>query len=153
MPRPVTTAPRLIWVLAGAAMISCQQSPTVPSEIGTVDQLVQALRREGLTVAQSGEISANSMGFFTVPAKQIAVGAERLSAFDYPTADGAAADAALISSEAQPNPRAAIGWVSRPQFYRHLRVIALYVGCSTEITAALEKSLGPPVATGPTPCR
>ena len=152
MPRLVT-ALRLSWVLGGVTMLACQPSPTVPSEIGTVDQLVQALRREGLTVSRSGEISADTMGFFTVPAQQILVGEERLSAFDYPTADRAAADAALISSEAQPNPRAAIGWVSRPQFYRHLGVIALYVGCSTEITGALEKSLGPPVATGPAPCR
>jgi hypothetical protein len=153
MPRLVTTALRLIWVLAGVAMVSCAQSPTVPSDIGTVDQLVQALRREGLTVSQGGEISAKTMGFFTVPARQILVGAERLNAFDYPTADRAAADAALISSDAQPNPRAAISWVSRPHFYRQLRVIALYVGCSAEITEALERLLGPPVATGPTPCR
>jgi hypothetical protein len=66
MRRLVTTAVTLIWGLAAVAMISCQQSPTVPSEIGTVDELVQALRREGLTVSQSGEISANRMGFFTV---------------------------------------------------------------------------------------
>jgi len=149
----VTTTATLILGLTGVATTSCEQRLTVPSEIATVEQLVQSLRREGLTVSQRGEISANTMGFFTVPAQQILVGAERLSAFEYPTAERAAADAALLSSDAQPNPRAAISWVSRPQFYRHLRVIALHVGCSTEITAALEKSLGPPVAMGPTPCR
>lgn len=153
MRRPVTTSAALILGLAAVATTSCEQRLTVPSEIGTVEQLVQSLRLEGLTVSQKGEISANTMGVFTVPAQQILVGTERLSAFEYRTAERAAADAALISSDAQPNPRAAISWVSRPQFYRQLRVIALYVGCSTEITAALEKSLGPPVATGPTLCR
>src|SRR5688572_343102 len=113
MRRVVTATVSLLWGLAGLAAISCQQSPTVPGEIGTVDQLVQALRQDGLTVSRGGEISANTMGFFTVAAKQILVGTERLSAFEYPTAEKAAADAALISSDAQPNPRAAIGWVSR----------------------------------------
>ena len=120
MRRLVNSALRLILVLAGGSLMSCQQSPNVPSEIGTVEDLVQALRPEGLTVSESGEIPANRMGFFTVPAKQILVSAERLSAFDYPTADRAAADAALISSDAQPNPLAAIGSVSRPQFYSSL---------------------------------
>ena len=84
-----------------------------------------------------------------MPAQQILVGAERVSAFEYPTASGAASDAALISSEGQPNPHARIDWVSRPQFYRQLRLIVLYVGCSSEVLSALKKSLGPPVASGP----
>ncbi len=152
--RQITTiAVTLIWACAGLATISCDQTSTVPSEIGTVDQLVQSLRRQGFEVSLRGEISSNNMGFFTVAAHQVLVDRDRVSAFEYPTADRAAADATLVSADAQPNPRAAIGWISTPRFYRQGRLIVLYVGCSTEILAALEQSLGPPIATGPTPCR
>jgi hypothetical protein len=148
-----TTAVTLILGLVSVATISCAQSPTVPSEIGTVDELAQSLRREGLTVSTNGEISPSKNGFFTVPAHQLLVDGERVAGFEYPTAERAAAEAALISPDAQPNPQARITWVSRPQFYRQLRLIGLYVGCSSKILAALEKSLGTPIATGPTPCR
>jgi hypothetical protein len=153
MPRLITAAVTLIWGFAGIAMISCEQSPTVPSHVGTVDQLVQSLRGQGLAVSLGGEISPNDNGFFSVPARKVSIDGQRLSAFEYATAERAAADAALISVDGQPNPRAAITWVSTPRFYRQGRLIVLYVGCATEVIAALEQSLGPPMVTGPTPCR
>jgi hypothetical protein len=153
MRRFVTIAMMLILGFAGVVTISCEQSPTVPSEIGTVDQLVRSLRGEGLTVSTNGEISPSNNGFFTVPAQELLVDGEHVNGFEYPTAERAAAEAALISSDAQPDPHTRITWVSVPRFYRQGRLIALYVGCSSKILAALEKSLGAPIVTGTTPCR
>lgn len=149
MRRLVPTALTLVWGVAGVTMISCAQGLTVPSHVGSVEQLVQSLRSQGLTVSLGGDISP---GYFTVQARQISVEGERLNAFEYPDADTAAAEAALISSDAQPSPRKRITWAGVPRFYRQGRVIVLYVGCSTSVISALEKFLGPPVAMGQTPC-
>ena len=81
------------------------------------------------------------------------VDGERLYAFEYSGASGAAADAALISPDGQPDPRTQFMWVTEPRFYHLGRLIVLYVGCSGEITSALEKSLGAPIVTGQPRCR
>jgi hypothetical protein len=112
MRRHVITAVAMIGGLASVATISCEQTPTGPSEIGTVEQLVQSLQGQGLEVSLGGEISPSDNGFFTVPARKVSIDGERLSAFEYATAERAAADAALISADAQPNLRAAITWVN-----------------------------------------
>ena len=142
----------VIWVLVGVIATSCQ-GPTGPSShVGTVERLAQTLRQQGFAVSVAGEIPPERMGFFLVPARQLLVDNARLSAFEYRTAEQAAADAALISPDAQPNPRARITWVSVPRFYRAGRLIVLYVGCASDIVGALKTALGPPIATGPALC-
>jgi hypothetical protein len=144
---------RLFWGALAVTCIACQQSPTVPSKVGTTEALIQALQREGLATSLGGKISPGTIGFFTVPAQQASVNGEPLSIFEYSTADKAADEAALITSDAQPNPRAQITWISKPHFYHHHLLIVLYVGCSSEIVAALEEFLGPPIVTGQALCR
>jgi len=58
-------------------------------------------------------------------------------------------DAALISPDGQPNPRAQVGWISAPHFYRQGRLIVLYVGCTGEIIETLNGLMGPAIARGP----
>jgi hypothetical protein len=53
-----------------------------------------------------------------------------LKAFEYRTSDRADEDAALIRPDGQPNPRAQVGWISSPHFYKQGRLIVLHVGCS-----------------------
>jgi hypothetical protein len=135
-------------VVLFAIMIGACASPSVPSHIGNLDQLVRTLRAKGLSVSMRDEISPSQNRFFTVPARQIIVEGARVNAFEYPTAMRADEDAALISPDGQPNPRAAIDWISVPQFYKQGQLIVLYVGCSDAIKNVLEESLGPPIAGG-----
>ena len=116
------------------------------SDLGTADQLAQQLRGQGLTVSMDGEIG--NMGFFAVPAHQVLAAGQRISVFQYSSPDKASADAALISPDGQPNPRAQIDWISVPHFYRQGFMIVLYVGCSSQILAALKATVGPPFITG-----
>lgn len=87
------------------------------------------------------------------PAQQVSVNGSRLSAFEYPSADAATADAARVSADGQPNPLAQITWVSTPRFYRQGALIVLYVGCTAEIVQALDGTLGPAFVVGAPPCR
>ena len=138
----------------GLSAAACSRPATVPSDpvtshIGTVDQLVGSLRAQGKSVSVGDETSPQRNGYFSVPSRDVLIGGARLKAFEYDTAGKADADAALISAEGQPNPRAAIGWIAAPHFYKQGQLIVLYVGCATDIVAALESLVGPAIAKGP----
>jgi hypothetical protein len=76
----------------------------------------------------------------------------QVNAFVYHSAGAAAAEAALISKDGQPSPTTRLTWASTPRFYRQDAMIVLYVGCSADIVGALQKTVGPAIAVGPTPC-
>jgi hypothetical protein len=128
---------------------ACVQSPLVPSQLGTVEQLVDALRREGLIVSVGDKLSP---GYLSVPARRVPVNAEALYVFEYSTATQAATDAAQISPDAQPGPRTRVTWVNTPTFYHRGTLIVLHLGCLSDVVAALDKLLGPAIAIGRTRC-
>jgi hypothetical protein len=134
--------------------VSCEhRSPIEPTSSAVLDQLLQALRQQGFSVALAGEISPQTNGFFSVPARQIQVDDAQVNAFEYANVAAAAMEAARISPEAQPSPTARITWMSTPRFYRQGPLIVLYVGCAAEIVQALQATVGAPLAVGPTPCQ
>lgn len=134
--------------------IACgSEGPAGPSG-SAIAQFVEALRGRGFSVSVGGEISPANMGFFSVPARQIQVNAGQVNAFEYSSADRAAAEARQITHDADPSPTVHPIWVSRPQFYHQGALIVLYVGCLPDVLQGLEATLGAPVATGTTtPCR
>ena len=133
-------------------LASCRTA-TAPTAGGALDQWLVTLRQQGLAVASAERIPPDVNGFFTVPAQQVSVNGSRLSAFEYPSADAATADAARVSADGQPNPLARILWVSTPRFYRQGALIVLYVGCTAEIVQVLDGTLGPAFVVGAPPCR
>ena len=133
--------------------VSCaDHNPVGPTSPATLDQFVQALRQQGLNVSLGGQISPNANGFFSVPAQQVRVNDTQVNAFVYASAQDAATEAAAISADGQPSPTARVTWVSTPRFYHQGALIALYVGCATEIVQALQITVGAPIAVGRTPC-
>jgi hypothetical protein len=134
-------------------VVACSGRTSVgPTSTGTLDQFLQSLRQQGLSVSLGGEIPPDVNRFFSVPARQVRVNDTQVNAFEYASGETAAAEAAMISPDGQPNPQARITWISTPRFYRHDRLIVLYVGCSADILHALQATVGPPIAAGPTPC-
>jgi hypothetical protein len=113
---------------------------------------VQALRQQGLSVSVTGQIPPEVNRFFSVPADQIRVNDGQVNAFVYATPQDAAREAAAISADGQPSPTARVTWVSTPRFYRQDSLIVLYVGCTAEITRALQQAVGAPIVVGSTPC-
>ena len=134
------------WSMSAAACSSKVTGPT--SEIGTVWQLVASLRAKSLDVSVSSETAPQTNGYFSVPSRDVAVAETRLKAFEYGTAGDADADAARISADGQPNPRASIGWISAPHFYKHEQLIVLYLGCDRAMLATLDELIGPAIANG-----
>lgn len=152
---PISPSVRLTIITAAVlAVAACSRPATVPSDpvtsvIGNVDQLVGSLRAQGRSVKMGDTTSPQRNGYFSVPSRDVLVGDERLKAFEYETASKADADAALISADGQPNPRAALGWIAAPHFYKEGQLIVLYVGCASDIITTLETMIGPAIATGP----
>jgi hypothetical protein len=142
---------RLLVVPSLVLAVSCA-NPVGPTSSATLDQFIQALRQQGLTVSVAGQISPEVNRFFSVPAHQIRANDAQVNAFVYPSAQDAATEASAISADGQPSPTARITWVSTPRFYRQGALIALYVGCSAEIVQALQTTVGAPLAVGRTPC-
>lgn len=144
---------RLLQAVALATLsfsaTACSQSLTVPSHVGTVDQLVNALRAKQLNVSVGGETSPQRNGYFSVSSRDVTVSGALLKAFEYETAGQADADAALISVDGQPNPTSQIGWISAPHYYKQGRLIVLYVGCAKNILQPLDELIGPAIAKGP----
>ena len=132
-------------------LLSCS-SPVGPTSSTPLDRFVQALRQQGLTVSLAGQIAPSVNGFFSVPAEQLRVNDSQMNAFVYRSAEAAAGEAALISNDGQPSPTARVTWVSTPRFYRQDALIVLYVGCAAEAVQALQRTVGAPIAVGPTPC-
>jgi len=62
--------------------VSCG-SPVAPTSSTTLDQFVQALRQQGLSVSLAGQISPEVNGFFSVPAQQVRVNSGQVNAFVY----------------------------------------------------------------------
>ena len=148
-------------LFASILVAACQhQSPIEPSQSGTVEQLVMALRQQGLRVSLGGVMPPETHRIFSVSAQQLLVNdppvnpfEAHVNVFEYPSAEAAAREAALVSADGQLRPNAMITWVSTPRFYRHNQLIVLYVGCAPEIIQALQATIGRPFVTGTTPCR
>jgi hypothetical protein len=144
---------RLFISFIAMSAVACNgSSPVGPSPSRTIEAFISSLREHGLSASLDGVIAPEVNRFFSVPAHRIRADGSHISAFEYPTAEAAAAEAALISPGGQPSPTARITWVSTPQFYRQDRLIALYVGCSTHIRRSLEATLAKPFVIGATPC-
>lgn len=145
---------RALVVLLSAFAISCaDRNPIGPTPSATLDGLVQSLRQQGLSATVTGQIPTDVNRFFSVPAQQIRVNDDWVNAFVYTSPQAAASAAAAISADGQPNPTVRVTWVSTPRFYRQDALIVLYVGCTAEITQALQQAVGTPVVVGSTPCR
>ena len=136
MRRVLVTASLVLPCLFPA--VSCAGgNPVGPTSSATLDQFLQALRQQGLSVNLGSQISPNANGFFSVPAQQVRVNDGQVNAFVYTSAQDAATEAGSISADGQPSPTTRVTWVSTPRFYRKDALIVLYVGCATEIVQAL----------------
>ena len=146
------------WLMAASilslllASASCEaRSPLGPTSVTTLDQLVGTLRQQGLRVVIGDELPTVSNPFFSAPGRVVFANDVPLNVFEYPSPEAAAADAAQISPTGQ-HRLVRITWISTPRFYGRGRLIAVYVGCASDIVSALDTAMGVAFAVGDTPC-
>ena len=112
-----------------------------------VDQvsLVDALRKEGVTVEPGGPVS---QPFLSVDGQFLEVNGQGVQVYEYADESAAKADAAKIQPDASIS-GVHVNWIDQPHFYQSGKLIVLYIGTDPTVLAALESALGEPFAEGP----
>jgi hypothetical protein len=105
--------------------------------------LIDNLRASGATVEPVGEVE---QAFFSVTGHVITVNGNDVQVFEYADAEAAEADAALVAPDGGSVGTTMVTWVATPHFYRTGKLIVLYVGDDSGVTAVLESALGPQFA-------
>ena len=134
--------------------------PTTPivSHDGPVKDyvsLVDNLRAAGATVDPAGTGSAD---FFAPQGQLLTVNGERVEKFEFASAEEADAAAEGVSasgssisrvdSETGMGATSSILWEKPPHFYKAGKLIALYVGCDSDVINVLKETMGPQFAGG-----
>ena len=112
----------------------------------TSDDLMRALRREGVAVTGHGRAARDAFPFLAPRAIRLSVAGDEVDVFEYATAAAARNEMAHVSPTGSPVGTYQVTWLAPPRFYRKDRVIVLYVGTNPAVVRALDAILGPPFA-------
>ena len=131
-------------VLTASLVLACSDAgPTVIQEA----PLVEALRARGFRVEIAGE---STLPFLTGVGTLMLVDGEGVQVFVYPDAASAAREAGWFSADASSitteNGAVSILWVATPHLFLKEDLLALYVGDTELLLAALVDLLGPQIA-------
>src|SRR3954471_21663765 len=99
------TRATLLGLYAGL-LVGCARNPLAPGEVGTPEQVRDALARHGMNVSLGTRTLPSENRYFAVSSRDIRVdGAPLIKVFEYESATLADKDAALVSPNGQPNPK------------------------------------------------
>ena len=101
--------------------------------------LISQLRAAGTNVETVGEVD---QPFLSVTGTMIKLQGEDVQIFQYSSAAEMEAQAALISPDGTSVGTRKIHWIGSPHFFKHGRVLVLYVGNDKKVEKALEGVLG-----------
>ena len=150
----------LMAVVAACGSGESSSQPTTPavSHGGPVKDyvsLVDTLRAAGATVDPAGTGSAD---YFSPQNQLLTVNGELVSTFEFASAeeadaaaDGVSASGSSISrvdSETGMGAASSILWEKPPHFYKAGKLIALHVGCNSDVINVLQETMGPQFAGG-----
>lgn len=139
----------MLAVLA-AAVISAsgcnKTAPTAPSDVSSVQALVQQLQSRGAVATLAETMPRESNPFFSVNAHRIVVNGDSVSVFEYPDTASMNADAVKVHPSGTPIGGTQITWVAPPRFYKGAQVIVIYTGQRDDVAAVLAAVLGSPFA-------
>ncbi|MEE9134687.1 MAG: hypothetical protein V3U25_02405 [Nitrososphaerales archaeon] len=107
------------------------------SEVTDFASLVASLNALGATVEPSGMVS---QPYFSTEGKTASVNGETIQVFEYPDAESASREAALISPDGSSIGTTMVLWVDSPHFYKWDKLIVLYLG-DDQITLGLLQAL------------
>jgi len=107
------------------------------SEVTDFASLVASLNALGAIVEPSGMVS---QPYFSTEGQTASVNGKTIQVFEYPDAESASREAALISPDASSIGTTMVLWVDSPHFYKWDKLIVLYLG-DDQITLGLLQAL------------
>ena len=120
-----------ISLLGMVSLVGCAASGQVSAENMTVDQFMQRLESQGLSVSSAGRVSR---GGFAREGLRLRTGrGDNVLVFDYQNATSASMQINQTSSSSG----------TPPFFYQKGNIVAVHQGTDAQVEAALEAVLGP----------
>ena len=113
------------------------------SEVTDYLSLVRNLENLGATVEPTGVVS---QPYFSPEGKTATVNGETIQVFEYPDAESASTEAAMISPDGSSIGTTMVLWVDSPHFYKTDRLIVLYLGDNTDTIGLLQALIGDQIA-------
>lgn len=113
------------------------------SEVTDFTSLVNNLNALGATVEPTGVVS---QPFFSPEGKTGTVNGGSIQVFEYPDAESASREAALISPDGSSIGTHMVLWVDSPHFYTWDRLIVLYLGDDQATLGLLQALIGEQIA-------
>jgi hypothetical protein len=112
---------------------------------GTMDYiaLLANLRVSGVALQAGGRISSSVL---SGNGHIIRVNNAEVQVFEYSDPTAANAEAARISADGSKVGKAKVNWAAPPHIFKQGRLLVIYAGTDTQITAVLQTILGPQVA-------
>lgn len=129
-------------VAAALAATACEHDVAQPDGMDEA-AFVEALRADGAKVTEGATVS---QPFLAVRGRELRLDAEPVQAFEYPTSEAAAADAARVAPNGGSVGGTMISWIGPPHFHLRDRLLVIYVGSDARTRARLERTLGPQFA-------
>lgn len=129
--------------MAGILVVTASCGGPPVETVGSYDQLLVALRSQGLEVETAGTVS---QPFFEPEGQVIRLLGGDVQVFEFSTEGEAKTAAATISADGSSIGTSMVSWVSVPHFYGSGKLIVLYVGEEKGVVGALQNILGPQIA-------
>lgn len=113
------------------------------SDVTDYSSLIQNLEDLGAIVELTGEVS---QPYFSTEGRTANVNGKTIQVFEYPDAESASTDAALISPDGSSIGTTMVLWVDTPHFYKWDRLIVLYLGDDQATQVLLQTLIGDQIA-------
>lgn len=114
-------------------------NPDSQGEVTDYASLVAALQAAGTTVEEAGEVE---QAFFGPTGQIIQVNGQDVQVFEYPDAESAEAEAAMVAPDGGSIGTTMVSWIATPHFFKAEKIIVLYVGDDAEVIELLIGALG-----------
>lgn len=111
-------------------------------QIGSTNELVEALKSKGVTVEPAGEVEQD---FFGPTGNIIKVNGADVQLFEYPDEAARESDSMKVSPDGSSIGTSMVTWVDQPNFWAKDRLIVLYVGKDAGTIDLLSEVLGEPI--------
>ena len=130
-------------IVAALLLLAACSAQNAASPDRTISTIVSALRAEGVDVKS---VETLEQPFFPVPAHVHTANGEDLQLYEFASAADAEQHAAQVDPRGSAIGTTRMSWLAAPHFYRKDRVIAIHLGSSAPVRAALQHVMGAPFA-------
>jgi hypothetical protein len=133
----------LLVAVAALSIIAIACSSDAPIEpADSYESLSAALEAGGMSVTEPTENAFLFAGLFSIPGVKMEASGQMILAFEFPTAEAASEQAAIVSDDGYGIGLKYVNWVESPQFHLNGKMIVIYDGAQSLVINTLITAMG-----------